>query len=358
MQLLLLSRYTRIGASSRLRSFQYVEYLKEKQVEITVSPLFDDEYLTLFYTKNQKRLSHILYLYYRRFKVLFSARRYDLVWIEKELLPWLPPFAEMYLHNQGIPYLVDYDDAIFHRYDLSPRSFVRKFLGNKIDKIMKNAAVVVAGNNYLAARARKAGAMHVEILPTVVDMKRYTVKEKRMENNECFTVGWVGSPSTTKYLFELYEPLKLISEKDSTCLMTVGAPPLEIDGVNVNTLPWQEDTEVETIQSFDVGVMPLPDNPWEKGKCGYKLIQYMACGLPVVASPVGANVEIVDHGTNGFLANTPAEWIEALQMLRKDRQLREKMGNNGREKVKSSYSLQVHSSRLYKFLQDAATKSV
>ncbi|MCU7907116.1 MAG: glycosyltransferase family 4 protein, partial [Candidatus Thiodiazotropha sp. (ex Epidulcina cf. delphinae)] len=245
---------------------------------------------------------------------------------------------------RGIPYVVDYDDAIFHRYDHAPSALIRLFLGKKIDRVMSGAALVTAGNSYLANRAKAAGAGEVVQLPTVVDTSRYSCKSKADE--AFFTVGWIGSPTTARYLEMLRSPLQELAEVLPLRLLSIGGTIGTIPGVQMECLTWSEADEVENIQRFDVGVMPLHDDPWERGKCGYKLIQYMACGLPVVASPVGVNSEIVEHGVNGFLANTDEAWVVALTQLSNDCRLRMKMGQSGRETVENAYSLSVMAPRL------------
>ena len=251
-----------------------------------------------------------------------------------------------------IPYLVDYDDALFHKYDLHKIPLVRLLLGEKIDKVMKNAALVVCGNDYLARRAEQAGAARVEIIPSVIDLDSYSVKFRTSVENKPVRIGWVGSPATTRYLYVLEPVIRELHEKHGVGFVAIGADRKIAAKLPIDVVPWTEESEVESIQKFDIGVMPLADSPWERGKCGYKLIQYMACGLPVVASPVGINREIVEHGGTGFFARNLEEWLELLETLIINHNLRNKMGNAGRKKVESWYSLQVQAPRLKKLLID------
>jgi glycosyltransferase involved in cell wall biosynthesis len=248
--------------------------------------------------------------------------------------------------------VVDYDDAAFHRYDLHHATTVRWLLGHKIDQVMKRAALVVAGNSYLADRARQTGSKRVEILPTVVDLSRYAPRLLRRRGE--FVIGWIGSQSTTRYLLPLAEVWKQVTRWEGTSLRLVGSGNLNFPAVALDLWDWSESTEVEAVQSFTVGVMPLPDDPWARGKCGYKLIQYMACGLPVVASPVGANLEIVEHGLTGYLAATEAEWLNALNQLRSQPQVCEEFGCAGRKKVERHYSLEATAPRMVELLVSAA----
>jgi len=279
-----------------------------------------------------------------------KKRQFDLLWIEKEALPWLPVSLESLLIG-NIPYALDFDDAIFHNYDRHPSFLVRSVLGHRIDHLMSRAHLVVAGNDYLANRALQAGATRVEYLPTVVDMQRY---HPSTENDKgLFTIGWIGSPSTAKYLLPLETALADVCSDSKTQLILVGSGELKLGGTPVIIRPWSEKTEVSDIQEFDVGIMPLDDTPWERGKCGFKLIQYMACGIPVVASPVGVNRQIVDPGVNGFLASSTDEWIHALSDLRDNREKCRNMGDSARKSVEIKYSLQLNSLRLAEILRSA-----
>jgi glycosyltransferase involved in cell wall biosynthesis len=247
------------------------------------------------------------------------------------------------------PYVLDYDDAIFHRYDRHPNIMVRILLGQKIDRVMKGAALVVAGNDYLADRARHAGANRIEYLPSVVDLDRYP--PGRDQKREHPAIGWIGSPVTARYLHLVHPALAQVCSGNRARLIVVGGGDIEIGGVPTESHPWSEQTEVSAISSFDIGIMPVPDEPWERGKCGYKLIQYMACGLPVVASPVGANNQIVENGVNGFLASTMPQWVHALNALIDDPILSEQMGKAGRRKAEEKYCLQVTAPRLANLLR-------
>jgi len=288
----------------------------------------------------------IAWLYIRRFVSLFEFYKYDLIWIEKEIFPYFPAFAERVLFLCGKRYVVDYDDAIFHNYDLSDNLLVRKFLGRKIDSVMRDSSCVIAGNSYLASRAREAGASCVELIPTVVDHDRY-IPRQYCNVSEDLVVGWIGSPSTQKYVVGIREALiQVVIKHKNARLILVGATKeivSEFSGINVEAVPWSEETEAELISKMDVGIMPLPDGPWEKGKCGYKLIQYMACAVPVVASPVGVNTEIINSSNSGFLASSVHDWEAAIVHLLESPELRNLMGSAGRKAVEENYSLQVQS---------------
>lgn len=351
MRVLLLTRYSRAAASSRLRAIQYLPWLEAAGMEVVSLPLLGDEYVQKLYREGSGRSLSILPAYWQRFQALLSARHFDLLWIEKELFPWLPALAEALLSACRIPYVVDYDDALFHRYDLHPNFWVRTLLAGKIDRVMCHAALVVAGNEYIATRARQAGARRVEILPTSVDLTRYSLDPSPGDGP--FTIGWIGTPVTAKYL-SLVEPvLASLGRESGVRIVIVGGGEAALAGVTAERRPWREESEVSDIQQFDAGIMPLPDEPWERGKCGYKLIQYMACGKAVVASPVGVNRDIAVPGENGFLATNPGEWLAALRQLRADPLLCQRMGLAGRAEVERSYSLQGNAPKLLQWLREA-----
>ena len=301
MKIRVLSRYGRSGASSRMRFMLYEKHLRRAGVEVEIAPLFDDAYLQALYADRPlKRLAAHGY----RLRVAGMRKRgdIDLLWIQSEALPWVPWLFEHALLPNAIPRVVDCDDAIFHRYDNHRSRIARSALGKKVDSSFANAELVTAGNEYLASRAREAGAKRVEIVPTVVDLDHYAVKPTR-PNNSRPVFGWIGTPSTWQdYIVPNLDMIREVASSTNSIFRGIGGP--DFDEPNMQTAAWAEETEAHSISTLDVGIMPLTDTPFVKGKCGYKLIQFMACGLPVVASPVGVNRDIVEHGVNGFLAET------------------------------------------------------
>lgn len=353
MKVLALTRYGALGASSRVRFYQYVPFLEHSGLRVEVASLFDDDYLRRLYAGAAADWGAVVKAYLKRISDLWRLHQYDLVWLEYEALPWVPAWLELALGLGRQRYVVDFDDAIFHRYDLHRSRLVRALLGGKIDRIMARSRMVFAGNQYLSDRARVAGARRVEILPTVVDTARYQPRYE--SHSEVFTIGWIGSPSTSHYLDGVVGAVSRLHKMGVPIRMVVvGGKMPEQESLPIVNLDWSEAGEVGMIQTFDVGVMPLPDNPWERGKCGYKLIQYMACGKPVVASPVGVNQSIVEPGVNGFLAENEEEWVGYLLRLYGNEKLRIEMGKAGRTKVESSFSLAVTSPKLVSFLRETA----
>jgi glycosyltransferase involved in cell wall biosynthesis len=352
-EILVLSKYGNLGASSRLRMLQYVPFLERSKIKVTVHPLLSDKQLQNSYDNGGYELYDLFSVYAKRLRMLLGSHRFDVLWIEKEALPWCPLFVELAMLNSR-PYVLDYDDAVFHSYDNHRSFWVRFFFGRRIDGLMSNAALVVCGNNYLAQRARAAGAPWVEVLPTVVDLVRYPISTSLKVNVELPRIVWIGSPSTIRYLRILCDPLAELARMQPYVLRVIGGGPFSIPGVHVEVLPWSEESEVDSISACQVGVMPLQDSPWERGKCGYKLIQYMACELPVVASFVGVNSEIVQHGQNGFLVKTQQEWVDSLRGLLSDSSQRLEMGCKGRLQVEEKYCIEQTGPRLVQFMHTVA----
>ena len=341
MKILLLTKYSRMGASSRLRSLQYLPKLNKQGFQITVQSLFDDKYLNSLYSNKSRSKLAIVRYYLKRLYALTKVRQYDIIWIEKEVFPYFPALVEQFLSLIGIKYIVDYDDAIFHNYDSSKNKIIRLFLSRKIDKVMKNASCVLAGNSYLAERAKLAGAKNIQLLPTVVDHYRY--KNNSSSINDILTIGWIGSPSTQKYVIEILPILLEVYNQLPFRLLLVGATETiseDLPGLDVVIHSWSENTETDLINTMDIGIMPLHDGPWEKGKCGYKLIQYMACGVPVVASDVGVNKVIIGDQESGFVVSKKDDWVDRLLQLLSSSSIRNEKGDNGRSTVRKKYSIE------------------
>jgi glycosyltransferase involved in cell wall biosynthesis len=355
MKILLLSRYEISGASSRFRCYQFIPYLERNGHSVTVAPLLSDAYVAALNAGTRFSVADIAARYLKRIRTLLADESHDLIWLQQEFFPWLPAWLEEALHGNRMPFVVDYDDAFFHRYDAHASPLVRKVLGKKIDRVMRAAATVVAGNEYIAERAASAGASHIEILPTVVDDSVYTAVPRTPSDS--FTIGWIGSSATFTYVKDIARALGTLTREGGSRIVLVGAGSVVDPGFPVEHHPWVLGQEPKEIAGFDVGVMPLRDTPWERGKCGFKLIQYMATGLPVVASPVGINKRIVEQGADGFLAMTDEEWIHALRKLRDEPKMRNSMGAKGRTKVESTYSVKNVAPVLLQILLQAAGKS-
>jgi len=351
LRVLALTKYSGMGASSRMRFLQFLPSLRQAGFLVTVHALISDDMLASRYQHGSYGISRLCVAYADRIRVLIGCADFDLVWIEKEALPWLPAWFEHMLLSRR-PYVIDFDDAVFHNYDLHRYSIIRTIFGRRLDSLMSRARVVVAGNSYLANRAIKAGARQVATIPTVVDLQRYAPKSL-YEAHAGLRIVWVGSPSTVKYLIELKATLVELAKRIPFTLNIIGGE-LAVQGVQIKNIAWSAEAEAGAIAECDIGIMPLADTPWEQGKCAYKLIQYMACGLPTVASPIGANRDVVIDGETGFFANTPSEWVDRLERLLRDATLRAKLGRAGRARVSNLYCLQQVAPLLKATLENAS----
>jgi hypothetical protein len=289
--------------------------------------------------------------YLDRFRGLLGRTDADIVWVYAELFPYLPGGLERLAFRSGKPVVYDFDDAFFHTYDSHPNALVRGLLGRKLEPLLRGAAAACCGNAYLETYASRF-CEKTMLLPTVVDTDVYDSAPGPRPDRPV-TVGWIGSPSTWPYMRPLLPSLRELAQSRGIRIRVVGAgPAARADAFpGLDLIEWSEAREVEEVRAMDIGVMPLPDDIWARGKSGYKLIQYMACALPVVASPVGVNREIVTPGDTGFLATGDSEWRDALLRLIESPDLRRTFGQAGRRRVAERYSLQVQAPRLVTLLQ-------
>jgi glycosyltransferase involved in cell wall biosynthesis len=329
---------------------QFLPELAAAGLEVDFSPFFDDAYVAGLVAGRKASVFTALRSYTRRTHVLLSARRYDVVWVHYEIFPYLPGIMEWLGRLINRPLIVDLDDATFHTYDSSRRWIVRRVLGRKLEPLLRGAAACCCGNAYLRDYAKRF-CPNTVLLPTVVDTDRYFPADR--PEAKPLVIGWIGSPSTWRFVRPFLPMLRrLINEYDVVFLAVGAGDAAELDrSPGIELEAWSEAGEVRAVQAMDIGIMPVPDGPFERGKCGYKLIQYMACGLPVVASPVGVNRRIVSPGQNGFLATTEAEWLSSLVRLVGDGDLRTRMGRNGRISAVRDYSLASQAGRLVKLFQ-------
>jgi glycosyltransferase involved in cell wall biosynthesis len=347
---LLLSRYERRGPSSRVRHYNYLPALARAGFQITAAPLLDDAYLDRMFRGDPRSPMLLAKAYLRRLRILATARRYDLIWIEKEALPWLPAAAERAFMGDRL-LVIDYDDPWYLRYTNDRRVPIRHILGHKLESIAKHAAAITAGSPALAQWARSAKAKVVVEMPPAIDVERYPV---RPPPDGPFTVGWIGTPTNEAYLELIAGPLRHLHDRFGARLRLIGdGRNFGLRGVNIERVDWSEETEADALAGCHVGVMPLSDGPWERGKCGYKLIQYMAAARPSVASAVGASGAIIVPGETGFLADSAEEWMTALGTLAANRERVWTMGLAARKRAETTYSLGASASKLIELFNEA-----
>ncbi len=349
MRMLCLTKYTSRGPSSRYRVYQFVPHLEGEGIDVDVQSLHTDGYLCARYNGVRPPFGYLVAQFTKRILKICSATRYDIVFVQKEIFPYLPDFAESLLARAGVRMVLDLDDAVFLFYGQSPSTLKRRLLSTKFPRILKRSDLVLAGNRYLESYAGRY-AKNVTLFPTVVDTDRFTPGASRPGGEEP-VIGWIGSPETSSFLQEIVPALEQLSRQINFRFSIVGADAIDIRGVSVTAKSWREDEEVEDLRHFDIGVMPLPDTEWSKGKCALKLLQYMSVAIPAVSSPFGSAAEITIDGDNGFLASDRDAWVDKLGVLMKDRTLRRRIGQRGRDWVEQHYNLRRYAPLMAQYLK-------
>lgn len=345
VKVLALSPIPEEGAGCRFRIAQYLPYLRDAGFDVTISSFYTPEFFQVVYRRGHygKKAALFLVHAWRRFQELFSVGQYDLVWLYREAIPLGPPIVESLIARRGIPIVYDFDDAIFLS-NVSEANRAISFLKNtsRVARILRHSRRVVVGNEFLAHYARQFSNA-VTVIPTAVDTTRFQPQVRVPEDpGRRLVVGWIGSPTTFPYLEALAGVLREVAAVHPFTLKVSGAGrPVRFPGLTVEEVPWALADEVRLFNTLDIGVYPLTDDDWARGKCGFKAIQCMACGVPVVAAAVGVNREIIEDGVNSFLASTPAEWVAKLGRLLTDSGLRARMATAGRATIEQRYSLKV-----------------
>jgi glycosyltransferase involved in cell wall biosynthesis len=314
-------------ASSRTRAIQYFGLFKENlDMDILWIPRIGIKKEKSFYkylispiAKRYFFIKQIIYILFRRFDFVYIQRYFIKSFLIKEL------------KRKNAIIFFDFDDAIY--VDKTGENSNRK----KTEVIFRHSNHIVVSSKELEAHCNLTGFFNVSVITTPVDPERFFVHSAR--HKKTLVIGWIGSPYTTHFLKIIERVFIELSHKQIFKLMLVGAnPTFKIESINMEVIPWNYDMEPELINQMDIGIMPLPDEEYARGKGGYKLLQYMSAGIPVVASPIGINSEIVRHGQNGFLAKNKEEWIKFISILLEDAELRETLGESGRKDVLQKYS--------------------
>jgi len=352
MRILALTTNPIEGASTRYRILAYIPFLEKQGWTVDFHPFFPSESLATVYSSgNLFGKTYYVIRGYQGRSTQLKSRHYDLVLVHRELFPLGLKVFLRRLRKTGARIVYDYDDAMF-----LPQRQSRGILGklenpNSVKEIMAMSNLVVAGNDYLAAYARQYNR-NVRVLATTVDTERYRPRTSSQQADHC-TIGWIGSHTTVKYLNSLRSIFEILAKVHPFELKVVGASSFTtVNGLFIRQQGWSLEREVSDFQSCDIGVYPLWDDDWSKGKCGFKAIQFMAVGVPVVASDVGVNKEIIQDGVNGFLAASEQEWSDKLLLLIKDPELRREIGLAGRKTVEERYSLDVNAPKLLRAFQD------
>ena len=342
----------------RYRLEQWEPLLRERGVDITYAPFECAELNDVVYKQGQiaKKLRLVVQALGRRAALLSKLTNYDVIYLHREAALLGPAVFERLIHRSGVPIVFDFDDAIFLSYKSPSNGYLSylKFAG-KTKTNCRLAAHVMVGNPYLAEYARQFN-QNVSIIPTTIDTDKYKPVNIR-ESSGPVVIGWTGSHSTLPHLDTLRGALAKLAQRESIRLRVIGTPNYQIEGVEFETIMWRSETEVEDLSAVDIGIMPLPDDNWARGKCGAKALQFMAMGIPTVCSPVGVNTDIIQDNENGLIANSEEEWIEKLSLLIRSRELRARLGKAGRQTIEQRFSAAVQAPRVYEVLESVVRKS-
>lgn len=342
------------GPSSRFRVYLYKQYLESHGIKVTLRPFLSSRLAPMVYTEGKIGLKVIYTLLGSLLRVgdVFRSFRYDAVYILREAFPFGPPFFEWLLKLGAGRLLFDFDDAIYMRSLAFDNPLDRLRDWDKPKKLISMSDYIVPGSEYLAnwARQYSSPGTQITVLPTIVDVNEYKIGKQASEH--CVVIGWIGTPRGSMYLEELLPIiLSMAVSHPMVKWVFVGAEAFDVGDCPVEFRDWALEREVSDIQSFSIGLMPLTDDEETRGKCGFKLIQYMSCGVTSVSSPVGVNNEIIVDGETGLFASKTDEWKEKILLLVDDPEFRMQCGKNARKRAEQCYSLDVTAPKMLAILR-------
>ncbi|MBW1971551.1 MAG: glycosyltransferase family 4 protein [Deltaproteobacteria bacterium] len=314
-------------ASSRYRVLQYIPYLEKKDILATVVPF-------------PKTILDKINIYPK-------ISKFDILFLHRKRLPF---FEHLYVRRKAKKIIYDFDDAVMVRNSTRENPYsITRF--RRFVRTVKDSDYIFAGNRFLMEQAKKYNP-NVMVLPTSIDLNNYPLKNWKIRSDNII-IGWIGDTGSLHYLEKLAPVFEKLAYFDKNIrLKIVCSHFFDLKEMKVIKSLWSSETEIKDLLSFDIGIMPLVEDIWSEGKCGFKIIQYMGVGLPVVCSPIGVNKELVKEGVNGFFAKDEQQWIDKIMILAKDIDLRAKMGKEGRKRIEENYSVQANEPKFYQILKD------
>ncbi len=330
--------------SQRFRFEQYVELLRIRGIEVTMAPFWDDAAWQILYSEGAlfKKMAGLMRGITRRAVSLFAMHQYVFVFIHREAAPLGPPVFEWFIHFLGKRILYDFDDAIWINNTSAENRLVRHLKWHqKVSSICRWSYKVSAGNQYLCDYAKKYCSC-VVLNPTTIDTA-FARRISFVENRKKYvTIGWTGTHSTLQYLNQMYPVLEALHRKSDIPfrLLVIANKKPDFESQFMDFSFWKKESEILDLMRIDIGIMPLPDDEWTKGKCGFKALLYMALEIPTIVSPVGVNSKIIQHGVDGYLASDEREWLFYLEKLISDKHLRSEIGKKARQKIIANYSVE------------------
>jgi len=329
--------------SQRFRFEQYFSFLEKNGFVCHLSALLDEKDDQNFYNQGDiiGKAVVIVKSFFRRRRDVRMARDYDILFIQREAFMTGSIYFEKHFKKSGKKMIFDFDDAVWLP-NISESNKKFEWLKNpgKTSDLISLADKVIAGNRYLAEYAGRYNGS-VIVIPTTIDIE-YHIRKPIEKKDGRICIGWTGSHTTIQHFERAVSVLKMLKEKygDNIYFKVIGDSSYENMELGIRGFPWKFETEIADLLEIDIGIMPLPDDEWARGKCGLKGLQYMALEIPCVMSPVGVNTEIVSDGLNGFLASTEEEWVEKISKLIESAELRKRIGIEARQTVVESYSVE------------------
>jgi glycosyltransferase involved in cell wall biosynthesis len=331
--------------SQRFRFEQYYELLNEKGIDYDIKPFLSNEIWDILYLPGRffKKAFGILGGLFKRFFLLFKLKQYDYIFIHREATPIGPSFFEYFASRWLKKKIIyDFDDAIWIPNFSEANSFFSFLKGyGNVHKICSYAYKISCGNEYLCDYAKQFNK-NVVYNPTTIDTNNYHNRVKDQSGEE-FVIGWTGSHSTIRYIGEIVPVLSKLEKKYTFTFRVISDFKPEFELNSLEYVKWKKESEIEDLLGFNIGIMPLVNDKWANGKCGFKALQYMSLGIPALVSPVGVNSRIVDHGLNGFICDTPEEWETSIETLLKNRETLGEMSKQTRKKIIDYYSVKSNS---------------
>jgi len=331
--------------SQRFRFEQYYQLLNEKGIDYDIKPFLSNEIWDILYLPGRflKKAFGILGGLFKRFFLLFKLKQYDYIFIHREATPIGPSFFEYFASRWLKKKIIyDFDDAIWIPNFSEANSFFSFLKGyGNVHKICSYAYKISCGNEYLCDYAKQFNK-NVVYNPTTIDTDNYHNRAKDQSGEE-FVIGWTGSHSTIRYIGEIVPVLAKLEKKYTFTFRVISDFKPEFELNSLEYVKWKKESEIEDLLGFNIGIMPLVNDKWANGKCGFKALQYMSLGIPALVSPVGVNSRIVDHGLNGFICDTPEEWETSIETLLKNRETLGEMSKQTRKKIIDHYSVKSNS---------------
>ena len=343
--------------SQRFRFEQYLDFLKDHGFEYEFQSFFSLSIWKILYKKGKflKKLWGVFAGYSRRFAILFKLGQVDYVFIHREAAPYGPPFIEYIISKWFKKKIIfDFDDAIWlPNYSHSNRLFANLKKYHKVKDIIRYSHKISAGNEYLIQYAKDCGNANVVYNPTTVDMDHWHRETKVFNTSSPTVIGWTGTHSTIRYLKPIVKMIKSLEEEGYNLELIIIAdqnPDFDINGFRF--VPWSKEKEVQDLLKMDIGIMPLKDDEWARGKCGFKALQYMSLGIPAMVSPVGVNANIVDHTVNGFICNEEEEWKKQILNIVSNKHQLVALGKNAKDKIRHYYSVESNKQNFISLFKD------